>query len=112
VAKLIEPGITKGEWKWWTSNSWRRLRSDQGHGRDENVLEPFTAASDGHPDCVISNEDMQFIAASPRVARAAAELLNVTRAVEHGSIPNIGPNLDELQAALISAGYRESPDAK
>lgn len=46
-----------GPWEWWTSNSWRRLKGDRGH-----VVEPFTSRGDGHPNLVVSDEDMEFIA--------------------------------------------------
>lgn len=51
---------TGGRWHWWTSCSWRRLRSESGR-ETLNVLMPFTSRSDGHPDMSVSAEDMHFI---------------------------------------------------
>ena len=59
---------TKGPWKWWTSNSWRRLKRDD-RGVTQNVLEPCVCR-DGHPDCIISDDDMALIAASPDLFEA------------------------------------------
>lgn len=55
---------TPGEWKWWTSNSWRRLRSELGHGKTADVIYPYVAR-DNHPNLVVSEEDMRLIAAAP-----------------------------------------------
>jgi hypothetical protein len=58
---------TPGPWKWWTSNSWRRLTSHAGgrSGQDGGVLCPTTQASDGHPDIIATEDDMALIAAAP-----------------------------------------------
>lgn len=40
-------GHTPGPWKWWTSNSWRRLCSDPGRGKSTFVLLPVRGA-EGH----------------------------------------------------------------
>lgn len=64
---------TPGPWKWWTSNSWRRLTAHDVHGRHERdggVLCPIVA-SDGHPDVVVSEDDMNLIAAAPDLLEAA-----------------------------------------
>lgn len=50
---------TPGRWHWWTSNSFRRLKSDD-RGRTHSVIEP-TVARDGHPDLIVSAGDMAFI---------------------------------------------------
>lgn len=55
---------TPGPWEWWTSNSWRRLRSNPSNGRDVGVCVPFVA-SDGHADLEVSSADMALIAAAP-----------------------------------------------
>lgn len=55
---------TPGPWEWWTSNSWRRLRSNPANGRDLGVVTPFVAP-DGHPDLEVSAADMALIAAAP-----------------------------------------------
>ncbi len=62
---------TKGRWHWWTSNSWRRLRSDLGGGRTVDVACPFNNQYDRHPDISVSDEDMALIAAAPALAEAA-----------------------------------------
>lgn len=54
-------GVTPGPWKWWTSNSWRRLKRDD-RGITQSVLEPFVNRSDRHPDLDGSEEDMAHIA--------------------------------------------------
>lgn len=48
---------TPGPWKW------RRLKRDD-RGITQNVLEPYVCP-DGHPDLLISEEDMALIAAAP-----------------------------------------------
>ena len=50
---------TPGRWNWWTSCSWRRMFSDQGKSSPP-VLVP-TIASDGHPNLIVSQEDMRLI---------------------------------------------------
>lgn len=62
---------TPGPWKWWTSNSWRRLTSHAGgrSGQDGGVLCP-TVARDGHPDVIISEADMGLIEAAPDILAA------------------------------------------
>lgn len=65
----LAKAATPGEWVWWTSCSWRRLRS-RHHGRDVDVIGPYVCR-DGHPDCEVSREDMEFIAgAQPDVVLA------------------------------------------
>ena len=67
---------TPGEWGWWTSNSWRRLRSEQGHGKTVSVIEPYVC-KDGHPDCMVSDADMALIAAAPGVLAALEPFADV-----------------------------------
>ena len=55
---------TPGPWEWWTSNSWRRLRSNPANGRDAGVVTPFVAR-DGHPDLEVSAADMALIVTAP-----------------------------------------------
>lgn len=52
---------TQGEWEWWTSCSWRRMKVVGG---ERSVLEP-TVARDGHPDLIVREGDMRFIANAP-----------------------------------------------
>lgn len=58
--KTRAEAATPGPWKWWTSNSWNRLKRDDGDVT-QNVAEPFVSRSDSHPDISISEEDMAFI---------------------------------------------------
>ena len=56
-------GVTPGPWKWWTSCSWRRLSSEhRGYSKDGGVICPTVSQSDGHPDIIASQEDMDHIA--------------------------------------------------
>lgn len=52
---------TPGPWIWWTSNSWKRLKRDDGR-TTQNVLEPYVC-KDGHPDLEIKESDMLRIVA-------------------------------------------------
>lgn len=63
---------TPGPWEWWTSNSWRRLRSNPANGRDVGVIVPFVAP-DGHPDLEVSAADMRLIAAAPDLLALAKQ---------------------------------------
>lgn len=60
---------TSGRWHWWTSNSWRRLGSDLGHGKTAWVLMP-QVARDGCPDIAVTEPDMALIAAAPDLLTA------------------------------------------
>lgn len=60
---------TPGPWKWWTSNSWRRLSSERQEG---GVICPFVAR-DGHPDLTVSDADARLIAMAPDLARTVLE---------------------------------------
>jgi hypothetical protein len=53
---------TPGRWRWWTSNSWRRLTADGG--QEGGVLCPYVSRSDGHPDISVTDEDMAHIEAA------------------------------------------------
>lgn len=59
--KARAEAATPGPWKWWTSNSWNRLKRDDC-GVTQNVAEPFVSRSDNHPGLSINEEDMAFIA--------------------------------------------------
>lgn len=76
-SELVRPaGSTPGPWRWWTSNSWRRLSSDHpDHPRDGGVLCPTVSRSDGHPDCIVTEADMAMIAAVPDLYAALARLM-------------------------------------
>jgi hypothetical protein len=64
---------TPGPWKWWTSCSWRRLMGGEP-GRETMVAEPIVA-TDGHPDIVVSKENMALIEAAPDLLEATRCLL-------------------------------------
>lgn len=65
---------TPGPWRWWTSNSWRRLSSDHPeHRREGCVLCPIVQRSDGHPDIIVTDGDMALIAAAPELYEALAD---------------------------------------
>lgn len=59
--RRLMDAATPGPVKWWTSNSWRRLRRDD-RGIAQSIAEPYVAR-DGHPDLDIKQADMDFIAA-------------------------------------------------
>lgn len=66
--RIAAEKATPGRWMWWTSCSWRRLRSDQHDGRTRDVLMPCIQRSDNHPDIIVSDEDRVFMeAAQPSV---------------------------------------------
>ena len=71
--------FTPGPWKWWTSNSWRRLTAHNKRGgdyeREGNVLCPYKSRTDGHPDCDISDADMHLIAAAPELYEALSAII-------------------------------------
>lgn len=77
----LAEAATEGPWKWWTSNSWRRLR---GGERDEHhVAEPCIQRPDNHPDILISQADQDFIAASRSLAPALArDVIAMAEALE------------------------------
>jgi len=59
--KKVLSRMTAGPWRWWTSNSFRRLSSDPS-GKDGDVAYGCVH-SDGHPDIAVPNEyDMEGIA--------------------------------------------------
>ena len=62
IAELrrLEQRATRGPWRWWISNSWRRLKRDD-MGISQPVAEPYVCR-DGHPDISISEADMELIA--------------------------------------------------
>jgi hypothetical protein len=60
--------FTPGPWKWWTSNSMRRLSSVPS-GKDGDVLYAFIA-NDGVPDIHVRGDDAALIEAAPDLLKA------------------------------------------
>jgi len=86
---------TPGPWKWWTSNSWRRLaRDDSRGGHFAWVLEPIRQ-NDGHPDCLVSEADMGLIAAAPDLLAA---LIGVVAVADRSTV-----EFDAARAAIAKA---------
>jgi hypothetical protein len=77
--EALARAATPGEWQWWTSNSWRRLKSLGGR----SVLDPFVNPADKHPDLEVSEPDMAFIAtlSPPTVLELVARLRAAERAL-------------------------------
>lgn len=101
---LLEPltGYTPGRWKWWTSNSWRRLKHAD---LMLPVMEPFVA-SDGHPDCCVSSENMAIIAAAPdlvdhlRAALDREDVLKAERDAARAEVENARGALRRMMVAV------------
>lgn len=99
------------EWRWWTSNSWRRLTEHNKrtgeHCQDGNVLCP-TKASDGHPDIIALPENMAAIEAVPELYSALMAARNALRGHEDGvaSRELAGAIADMADAALAKADRR------
>lgn len=92
--------FTAGKWNWWTSCSWKRLRSDLGGGKDVSVIEPFVSRSDGHPDLMVSEADMRLIAAGPEMFEALAAVHQlVCEAALTGFNPHDGDWAERLYAS-------------
>ena len=88
------------EWRWWTSNSWRRLTEHNKrtgeHRQDGNVLCP-AKASDGHPDIIALPENMAVIEAVPELYSALLEARDFVECQEV---------LGRVDAALTKADRR------
>lgn len=69
--KALVAAATRGPWRWWTSNSMRRLSSDPS-GKDGDVAHA-RIASDGVPDIAIREEDMAFIEGACNGAHAIVD---------------------------------------
>lgn len=95
---------TPGPWKWWTSNSYRRLTAEGK--QDGGVLSAVSKS--GHADVCVSEADAQLIAAAPDLLAA---LLVMTRAyvdlVNTGDAGRWNPEGDqevrEARAAIAKA---------
>lgn len=88
---------TPGKWVWWTSCSYRRLMAESiTPPYTRGVIEPCVQRSDGHPDCIVSEEDRWFMeAANPA---AILTLIARLRAAEK-ALGNISAQL------LVSDSY-------
>jgi hypothetical protein len=90
-----ETKFTPGPWKWWTSCSWKRLKTTD---RNETVvLEPYASRSDNHPDCMVSDADMALIAAAPELYEALQRALDMVD-TDYGP-----PNWDWIRGVLKKA---------
>lgn len=66
------PRFTAGPWRWWTSNSVRRLSSD-ATGKDGDVLE--AQHSSGLASVRVSDVDASLIASAPDLFKSLSEVL-------------------------------------
>lgn len=84
--KSLETRFTPAPWTWHTSNSWRRLKRDD-LGKSQNVLEPYVCR-DGHPDLIITPDDMALIGAAPKLYEALKDVLRIASAASIGVTGN------------------------
>jgi hypothetical protein len=94
---------TPGPWKWWTSNSWRRLTSD-APGRlnqEGGVLCPVICRSDNHPDLLVTEADMGLIGAAPDLYKALDDICRYIG--DGGQLLPGGPLLVAAEEALKKA---------
>lgn len=100
-----EQAFTPGEWKWWTSCSWRRLRSDVDGGRKTlDVLMPVASSADGHPDIIVSEADMHLIVTAPVMYEALKEAERYIKDIRRG--PHEEAALKVIRYALRKAEGR------
>jgi hypothetical protein len=92
---------TPGNWTWHTSNSWRRLCSDQGRGKHVPVLTPTINPRDGHAELDVSKEDMALIAATPELYTACKAYLAAINGEDHGRAIDEAARASELIAAAV-----------
>lgn len=62
---------TPGPWRWWTSNSYRRLTSEAGRGGTDGGVLRGSVQRDGTADVIASPHDMGLIAAAPDLLESA-----------------------------------------
>lgn len=106
--EAVARAATPGPWRWWTSNSVRRLSSD-ATGKDGDVLYAFmhpsrTYADIGFPNGGDEGPDAAHIAAfNPKTARA---LVKVARAAKRAYrvMDTLIPNEDETDALAEALG--------
>lgn len=70
--RLVASSAPRGRWSVWTSNSWRRVFSDQ-RGKHVSVIEP-TTQQDGHADLLFGAGVATYLESFP--AEVALELLD------------------------------------
>ena len=75
---------TPGNWNWHTSNSWKRLCSDQGHGKQVPVLTPAINPRDGQAELDVSKQDMALMAAAPDLYAACTAYLDAIAEEDYG----------------------------
>ena len=110
MAKLIEPGITKGEWM--NDKTIPSISADTETSRGMLVASCVGVVAMYHPE---SEANARFIAASPRVARALVEMISFYKlACNRGDFgyPEQEAMAKRALDALLVAGYTESPDVK
>jgi hypothetical protein len=104
----MEAKATPGPWKWWTSNSWRRLMRDY-HGTTQGVAMPFVA-SDGHPDLDIGQADMALIVALrnalPQILSSMEELSRLKAGQGEGWTLDKPVSEPEALAATVRSGLK------
>ncbi len=66
---------TPGPWKWWTSNSWKRLMHENT-GATIRILE-LCVCSDGHPDLYVSEANARLIASAPDLLGALEKIVDM-----------------------------------
>jgi len=70
-------GYTKGPWKWFTSNSHKRLSSVLS-GKDGDVLYAYNDSA-GFPMIGCNERDMALIAAAPELLEALQEMVAIVK---------------------------------
>lgn len=89
---------TSGPWKWWTSNSHRRLTAED---RQDGGVAYGTKQRDGCGDIVVSEADMAFIEESRvDLPDALREIENLRTALENERSSPVWAILGKVQAAL------------
>lgn len=95
---------TPPPWKWWTSNSFKRLSSAD---KDGGVICPTVQRSDGHPDLIVSKEDMALIEVAPDLLEVLQDALSAIN--DMANILNLNGLADE---ATVSTLTQVSDDAR
>ena len=105
---------TPPPWKWWDSNSFRRLSSAN---KDGGVICPTVQRSDGHPDLIVSKEDMALIESAPELLEALqlslaamnemGDILNFHDLADEKKVSELTPAFDKARAAINKALGKE-----